>query len=45
MQLFSLRIPLEIHEKLRVDAFNSRISMNTLIIKILEEYLKNKAAA
>ena len=46
IQRFILRFPIETYEQLRLEAFNSRTSINQLINKILEDYMqKNKALA
>lgn len=43
---FCLRLPSETHERLRLEAFNFRTSINQLINKALDDYLqKNKALA
>ena len=44
--VFCLRLTSETHEELRREAFNSRLSMNQLINKALDDYMqKNKALA
>lgn len=45
MQVLTLRIPVEIHEKIRQLAFDSRISMNQLVGEILIEFLRDKKEA
>ena len=38
----NLRIPRETYEKLRTLAFNERVTQNSILVKALEKYLKEK---
>ena len=37
MKRFELRLPLELHEKIRVEAFKKEISMHQVIMDALEQ--------
>jgi predicted HicB family RNase H-like nuclease len=41
MQAMTLRLPDEVHEALRREAFESRRSMNAVVIEALDEYWWN----
>ena len=41
-KMFSLEITTELHEMLRVEAFNQHLTISALVRKILEEYFNER---
>lgn len=42
MKRFSLRLEDELHEKLRRESFETGVSINEIIVKLIEEYYKGE---
>lgn len=41
MKRFSLRLEDDIHEKLRRESFETGVSINEIIVELIEKYYKN----